>query len=250
MCQDELANPGLGSEGCHIGGSGVSEGVCHFVVFGEVGRFDHHHVCSSHVLTKLFGFSHIADNHQAHALALRAEDVFGSDHSAVFQSDSLPLDEVPPARPVWHAQRLSSFRQERSMAFFRKPITQGRGTAVVNRKCPDIEVLALENQAGFDFEHIQWHRGFGAPQYHAVDQVSDAVHCVAAAVDVDLFNRFPPHKSRKHASQTEDVVEVTMGEEDVIQAFKAHPGFEDLPLGAFAAINHKTILIVLNDKRG
>ena len=38
-----------------------------------------------------------------------------------------------------------------------------------------------------------------------------------------------------------------LGDEDVVEALKAQTGFEDLALGTFAAIDEKTVLIVLDN---
>jgi len=46
------------------------------------------------------------------------------------------------------------------------------------------------------------------------------------------------------------MVKMTVGEQNVVKALKADPTFEDLALGPLAAIDHETILIVLNDQRG
>jgi len=40
-----------------------------------------------------------------------------------------------------------------------------------------------------------------------------------------------------------------MGQENVVQPFEANPGLQDLSLSAFATINHKTILVMFDDKR-
>jgi len=65
---------------------------------------------------------------------------------------------------------------------------------MVNRKRLDSEMLALKNQAWLDLQKVQGHRRFCAPQHNAVDQIADTVHCMAGAVDVDLFDGFPAHK--------------------------------------------------------
>ena len=110
-------------------------------------------------------------------------------------------------------------------------------------------MLALKNQAWLDLQKVQRHRRFCAPQHNAVDQITDAVHGVAGAVNVDLFDGFPAHEGRKHACQSKNMVQVTVGQEDMVQAFEANPRLQDLPLRAFATINHETELVMFNDKR-
>jgi len=70
-------------------------------------------------------------------------------------------------------------------------------------------MLALKNQSRFDLQHIQGHRRLVTSQHNAIDQIADAVHRMAAAVNVNLFNGFPAHKGREQACQTKNMIKVT-----------------------------------------
>jgi len=73
---------------------------------------------------------------------------------------------------------------------------------------------------------------------------------VLAAQDVDLINGLPTHKGGDKASQPQNVIEVTMREQNIIEALEANSRFEDLALGAFAAIDEEAIFFVLHHQCG
>jgi len=109
-------------------------------------------------------------------------------------------------------------------------------------------MLALKNQSWFDLQHIHGHRRLGTSQHNAIDQIANAVQRMAAAVNVNLLNGFPAHEGREHACQTEDMIKVTVSQQDMVQTFEANPGFQDLPLRALATIHHETKLVMFHDE--
>jgi len=96
---------------------------------------------------------------------------------------------------------------------------------VVNRKRLDLKMVALKNQSRFDLQHIQGHRRLVTSQHNAIDQIADAVHRMAAAVNVNLFNGFPAHKGREQACQTENMIKVSVRQQDMVQPLKPTPDF-------------------------
>ncbi len=71
---------------------------------------------------------------------------------------------------------------------------------------------------------------------------------MAAGVNVDFLNGLPAHESGKQACQTEDMIQVPMGEQDVVQPLETNSGFQDLPLCALTTIHHETKLVMFYDE--
>ncbi|OQC22633.1 MAG: hypothetical protein BWX68_03063 [Verrucomicrobia bacterium ADurb.Bin063] len=68
-------------------------------------------------------------------------------------------------------------------------------------------------------------------------QVADAFERVSAAVDFQAVNGFPTHEGGEQSAKPEDVVEVTVGDEDAVETLEADARLQDLPLGALSAID-------------
>ncbi len=112
------------------------------------------------------------------------------------------------------------------------------------------EIAGLEEHAGLDLVQVEDDGGLTAAQHHAVEQVVDAVERPPAAVNVELLDGLPAHEGGEQPGQPEDVVQVTVGDENVAQVPEADAGLQDLALGAFAAVDQEAELVVLDDLGG
>ena len=70
-----------------------------------------------------------------------------------------------------------------------------------------------------------------------------------AAVDLHLLDRLPAHERGKQPGQPQDMIQVAVGDQDVVQALETDPGLQDLALGAFAAVDQEAVFIMLDDLR-
>src|SRR5512135_561660 len=75
----------------------------------------------------------------------------------------------------------------------------------------------------------------------------DAVQGPLAAIDVHFLNRLPTHEGGEQPCQPEDVVKMSMGDQDMAEILKAQAGLQDLALGALTAIDQEAVFIVLDD---
>ena len=65
----------------------------------------------------------------------------------------------------------------------------------------------------------------------------DAIKSVLGAVDLYLIHHIPAQESRNESGQAQNMVQMAVGQEDLIQTFKPHTRLQDLPLGAFTTVN-------------
>ncbi|MEZ4555836.1 MAG: hypothetical protein R2854_05180 [Caldilineaceae bacterium] len=70
-----------------------------------------------------------------------------------------------------------------------------------------------------------------------------------AGEDVQFLQRFPAPQSRGQPAQAEDVVQMAVGEQDFVQAAEAEAAAQQLPLGAFAAVDHEAVFVVHDNGR-
>jgi len=101
--------------------------------------------------------------------------------------------------------------------------------------------------AGLDLVHVQWHGRLVATQHHIVNQRVDTIERGAPAKDIELIDRFPSKKGTEQTAQSEDVIEVSVCEQNVVDILKPRARLQNLSLCAFAAIHQKAIFIVFDD---
>ncbi len=109
------------------------------------------------------------------------------------------------------------------------------------------EIVIFKHEAGFDLAQVQGDRGLCPAQNNAVEQVGDTPHRPPSGEDFHFFHRFPAHERGKQTCKAENVIEMAVGDQDFVESFKADPGFEDLPLGAFPTVNEKAVFVVDDD---
>lgn len=68
--------------------------------------------------------------------------------------------------------------------------------------------------------------------------------------DLEIVDRLPSGKSRDQPSQSEDVVEMTMCDQDAIETPEPDSRPQNLSLGALATINQESLVAVGQDLSG
>ena len=91
---------------------------------------------------------------------------------------------------------------------------------------------------------MQGHGRISTAQHHPKDELADAFQRPTAAEDLQLFDRLPAREGRDQPCQAQDVVEVTVGDQDAVEALEAQARLEDLALGALAAVDQEAVLVV------
>jgi hypothetical protein len=82
-----------------------------------------------------------------------------------------------------------------------------------------------------------------------MNEIADSLHGMPPGVDLEPVDRFPAHEGRKQACQAQDVVEVTVRDQNPIQSSKTDSGLQDLALRALTAVNQESLLTVADDLR-
>ena len=71
----------------------------------------------------------------------------------------------------------------------------------------------------------------------------------ASAENFQLVDRLPAQEGAEQPAQPEDMIEMSVCEQDARQAFESDPRLQNLALRALAAIHEEAIFIVTDDLR-
>jgi hypothetical protein len=71
-----------------------------------------------------------------------------------------------------------------------------------------------------------------------------------SGMDLQVVDRLPAQEGGKQSTQPKDVIQVTVGDEDVVEVLESQPGLQDLALGALAAVDEKAMLIMFHQLGG
>ncbi len=166
---------------------------------------------------------------------------------AIGEDDFPARHQLAALRAERYAQFVCPFRQERAARLAFEDISQAVCTAVGHRKRRDREIVRFEERPRLDLVHPDRHGRLVAAQDHTVDQVMDPVEGGAAAEDIQLLDRLPAHECGHQTGQPEDMVEVTMRQQDAGQVLEPGTRLQDLALGALPTIHQKSIFIMFDD---
>jgi hypothetical protein len=76
-----------------------------------------------------------------------------------------------------------------------------------------------------NFTQVKGNGRLGAPKDDTVEQVVDAAHGPMSGEEFHFFHCFPPHEGGEQTCEAEDVVKVTVGDEDFVEAFEPQARF-------------------------
>src|SRR5262245_5122800 len=93
------------------------------------------------------------------------------------------------------------------------------------------KILIFHQDAGFDVEQLDLDAGVRAAQDDPEEQVVDAIQRRFAAPNLKMLGGIPASKSRDKPAQTQDVVKVAVGQQDLIEAAEAKTTPQNLTLG-------------------
>ena len=86
-----------------------------------------------------------------------------------------------------------------------------------------------------------------AAQHHAVQQIVDAVERRAPAKNFQLIDRFPAQKSGQQSTQSQNMIQMPVREQNARQAFETSARLQDLALCALPTVHEETVFIVADD---
>jgi len=171
------------------------------------------------------------------------------DDRAVFQGDGLPGYELAALRAGRHSQPLGSFHEKGPAAVFlerepettRPPVGHGEGD--------QLHFSRIQDDTRLEGNQVELQVDLAASQ-HNVDQVSHPLQRPVAGIDVQFFGCFPTGKCRHNTTKSQDVIQVSVGQQNRIEALEAQAAAQQLALCALAAVDHEAPILVKNDRRG
>jgi hypothetical protein len=118
---------------------------------------------------------------------------------------------------------------------------------VRDRESNHLKSLILQDDPRLYLNEVNLDRRPSSSQYHAVDQIIHALERPTPTVDLQTLHRFPTGEGGYEPPQAQDVIKMTVGEEDAIEALESQPTAQNLPLCPFAAVDQETIIPVEHD---
>jgi hypothetical protein len=115
---------------------------------------------------------------------------------------------------------------------------------MLDREGENFQVVGFQNFSGHYLHENQFHRRLGAPQDDAEDEVPYPFQRGPSAVNLQILYGLPAGKGGNQSTQAQDVVQVTVGQQDAVQPFEPQPALENLPLGALTAIYQKPMVLI------
>ncbi len=120
------------------------------------------------------------------------------------------------------------------------------GAPVEDRESRYGKIVRFEEDSWLELVQIKGHRRLCSAQDYLIKQIMDAVEGPLATIYVNLINCLPAHECGEQPCQPENMVKVSMGDEDMLQVLEANAGLQDLALCALAAIDQEAKLVVLD----
>ena len=89
-----------------------------------------------------------------------------------------------------------------------------------------------------------------ASQNDAEEEIVDPFQGPSAPPDLQTIDGFPAHECGKQPCQTEDVIEMTVCDQDPIETPESDPRLQDLALRPLTAIDQESVIPITYDLRG
>jgi len=117
---------------------------------------------------------------------------------------------------------------------------------VVNWKSRHGELFRFEEQSRLDI--VEGYRRFSpvTAQHNAENQIVHPVQSMLGAVYLNLFHYLPAEKGGNKPSQTQNMVKMSMRQEDLIKSFKANTSTKDLSLCSLTTIDEEAVFFMLD----
>jgi len=107
--------------------------------------------------------------------------------------------------------------------------------------------MLFNDNARLDLVELDLNGGASATQDYAMEQVVDAFQGPASAEDLDALDSFPTGEGGNQSGQTKDMIQVTVRDQDAVQAFEPQPRLHDLSLCSLTAIDQEAVLVMDNN---
>ncbi len=248
MRQIERADPASGGEAPRRRGGEVAALARHIGVAGKKARLDDERVGAAHRLDQRLGFLDIADHHEGGAGARRAEHRIGVDRASVGQGDGDALGEIAPRRILGNRERGDAPGIEMASRDRREAETETVGVAMADAETGDAEPVLFPDEARRQLVEREGERRTPGP--HRIDEVaSDEAEGSPSAVNGERALGGLEGERRGEAAETEDMIEIGMGQENPVDAAIAGAAAPELALRALAAIDQHAVAAEGDEER-
>ena len=215
----------------------------------EEGRFDDQRIGILSERHQLFGIGSIPDHDQPAARLRRSQNVIGRNVAPVRQHDLFALEQPAALWPRGNLQRGQPVRQHPRARLLLEHEAEAVITAVRHRKGPHAQMVILDDGARLDGGVCDLEFGTCVRPDHLGEQTSHHPERCGAAVHRELAAGFEKRQGGHQSTEAEQVVEMSMGEQDAVQPTKSEPAPQQLALRALTAVHEKPAVPVQNDQR-
>ena len=101
----------------------------------------------------------------------------------------------------------------------------------------DIKFIFLDNDTFFHRHECQIKGSVVAAQDNSINQIVHAAQGSFAPIYFQGIDRFPAQQGGEQSCQAQNMIEMTMRDQNTIEAFKSNPRLQNLSLGAFPTID-------------
>src|SRR6266542_361816 len=116
-----------------------------------------------------------------------------------------------------------------------------------DRKRGDCEIIRFKKCARFDLIQSKWHGRLVTTQNNSVKQIMHTVECRTPTENIKLIHCFPTQESGHQPTQSKDMIEMPMREQNAREISKTHTRLQNLTLCALTTIDQKTIFIMFDN---
>src|SRR3990172_1647964 len=190
--------------------------ACHISFRLHVGGFDYQPISSHTVFQQVICPSCVTDVNISNSLFNLSQHIIWRYDPAIIQSHGFAINQVLSLWSQGNTEFLCLFRQEWTSWLFLEKESEAIRTPVINRECIDAEIFRLEEHSRFKLMHMNGHWFPCAPQYNTVDQVMDPFQRPLPCINIQFIDRFPSRKRGKKPAQPKDMIQVSMGDQDVL----------------------------------
>ena len=245
----QVADGGGSRQFGRLAGRQVSELAGQISLDVEIGSLEDQRIGPAANLEEVLGSSAVADVHQPGAPTDRAQDLIGTHRRPVRENDALAGNQIASKRPWGDSKSCRPLGQERTARRFLEGEAETSRASMNDGERAEAKSVILQKRPGLDGSELDVDRGAGAPQDNAEEKVVDALQGPGPGPDFQRFDCFPAHERGQQAGQSENVIEVSVGDQDPVQAPESQPRTKNLSLGSFAAVDQEAVISIGDDVR-
>ena len=217
--------------------------LCQFTFLFKVCRFDSQQICAGNYLVQRPGATDVTDKTELRTLLRFTQDLLRLNGAPVRQDDRPPRHQLSPLGPGRYAQGLGLRVVERRPRLLLERKAVAAAAAMGHGKGREGKSLPLKQRSRLDHVQTDARLRNVANTKNDLHQTVDPGERGPAGVYVQLLQRLPVTECAGQPSESKNVVEVTVGEKNLVQSTKTKPAAQNLALRAFAAVDKEAVFL-------